>query len=62
MSSKIMALAFTVVVGIIVADVLIHPTGTRTVLNGLSGLTKTAGNQMLGYGVGGSGSLKGTAR
>lgn len=49
MGSKIMSLLFVGAVGIIIADVLIHPTGTRVVLNGLSGLTKTAGNQMLGY-------------
>lgn len=49
MGSKLMSLLFVGAVGIIIADVLIHPTGTRVVLNGLSGLTKTAGNQMLGY-------------
>lgn len=49
MTSKIVALASLALVGIIVADVLIHPKGTNVVLHGLGGLTKTAGNQMLGY-------------
>ena len=59
MTSKIMSLLFVGAVGIIIADVLIHPTGTRVVLNGLGSLTRTAGNQMLGYGVGTN--LKGSA-
>lgn len=49
MTSKIMSLLFVVAGGIIVADILIHPKGTNTVLTGLSSLTKTAGNQMLGH-------------
>ena len=49
MTSKLFSLLFVGAVGIIVADILIHPTGTKVVLNGLSGITKTAGNQMLGY-------------
>jgi hypothetical protein len=52
MTSKAMGIAFAVVVGIIIADLVTHPRGTSAVLNGLSGLTRTAGNQMLGFGVG----------
>lgn len=49
MTSKIVALGSLVIVGIVVADILIHPKGTGVVLTGLGRLTKTAGNQMLGY-------------
>jgi hypothetical protein len=49
MTSKITAIVTLAVMGIIVADILIHPKGTNVVLTGLGGLTKTAGNQMLGY-------------
>ena len=49
MTSKFMSLLFVGAVGIIIADILIHPKGTSVVLNGLSSLTKTAGNQMLGH-------------
>lgn len=49
MTSKLVAVVTLALAGIIVADVLIHPKGTRTVFNGLQGLTRTAGNQMLGY-------------
>jgi hypothetical protein len=38
-----------VATGIIVADLVLHPKGTSAVLNGLNKLTKTSGNQMLGY-------------
>jgi hypothetical protein len=48
-TSKLFSLLFVGAVGIIVADVLIHPKGTNVVLTGLGNLTKTAGNQMLGY-------------
>jgi hypothetical protein len=49
MTSKIVAVVTLALTGIIIADILIHPKGTKTVLGGLQGLTKTAGNQMLGY-------------
>ena len=49
MTAKFFSLLFVGAVGIIIADVLIHPAGTKVVLSGLSGLTKTAGNQMLGH-------------
>jgi hypothetical protein len=48
MGSKLLSIVFVATVGIIIADVLIHPKGTGVVFNGLSNLTKTAGNQMLG--------------
>ena len=49
MTARLFALATLVVGGIIVADILIHPTGTATVLGGMNRLARTAGNQMLGY-------------
>lgn len=49
MTSKLVSLLFVGAVGIIIADILIHPKGTSVVLGGLGNLTKTAGNQMLGY-------------
>lgn len=49
MTSKLVAIVTLALGGIIVADILIHPKGTKTVLTGLQGLTRTAGNQMLGY-------------
>lgn len=49
MIARLFALATLGVGGIIVADVLIHPKGTKTVLSGLASIQKVAGNQMLGY-------------
>lgn len=49
MTSKFAALATTVVFGIMLADILIHPKGTGVVLGGMNKLARTAGNQMLGY-------------
>jgi hypothetical protein len=37
------------VLGIIVADLLIHPTGTRAAGAVVSSLEKNTGNQLLGY-------------
>lgn len=34
--------------GIIIADFLIHPAGTTAAANGIVGIQKTAGNQLLG--------------
>ena len=49
MTSKIVAVVSLALTGIIIADILIHPKGTSVVLKGLGNLTRTAGNQMLGY-------------
>jgi hypothetical protein len=42
------ALAGLVVVGIIVADVLIHPAGTKAAGGTIVSLEKNTGNQLLG--------------
>lgn len=49
MMSRVAALATIALVGIIIADVLIHPKGTGVALAGMNRLAKTTGNQMLGY-------------
>jgi hypothetical protein len=42
------AIASLVVVGIIIADVLIHPTGTAAASSGVQGIEKPAINGLLG--------------
>jgi hypothetical protein len=37
-----------VIVGLIVADLVLHPTGTKTAFNGVTGLEKNTGNQLIG--------------
>ena len=37
-----------VVFGLIVADLITHPTGTKTISNGIISLEKNTGNQLLG--------------
>lgn len=46
--TSILGLAGLVVVGIIVADFLIHPGGTTAAANGLVNITKPAENALLG--------------
>jgi hypothetical protein len=46
--SRFWSLAGLVVAGIIIADLLTHPTGTTAAFNGVTGLEKNAGNQLLG--------------
>lgn len=48
--SSIFALLTLVVLGVIAADVLTHPAGTRTVLSGLGSFASTSYNAMLGRG------------
>jgi len=50
MGSQIFSLAALVVGGIIVADILIHPTGTQAAANGLASLTTPAESALLGGG------------
>jgi len=46
--TSILGLAGLVVVGIIIADFLIHPAGTRAAANGLVNITKPAESALLG--------------
>lgn len=46
--SKFWGLAALVVTGIIIADLMTHPTGTKTAFNGVTGLEGNVGNQLLG--------------
>ena len=48
MGSKIFSLAALVVGGIIIADILIHPTGTTAASKGVAGITGPAINGLLG--------------
>lgn len=50
MGSQIFSLAALVVGGIIVADILIHPTGTMAATNGLAQITTPAESSLLGGG------------
>lgn len=47
--SKFFSLAALVVGGVIVADILIHPTGTAAASNGIIGILKPSYNALLGY-------------
>ncbi len=47
-TTSILGLAGLVVVGLIVADVLLHPTGSATAFNGLSGLVVPSEQGLLG--------------
>lgn len=46
--TSIIGLAGLVVVGIIIADFLIHPTGTTAAANGLVSILKPSQNALLG--------------
>jgi uncharacterized membrane protein len=46
--SKIFSLAALVVGGLIVADVLLHPAGTKAASSGIAGITNPAINGLLG--------------
>ena len=48
MSSRIFSLAALIVGGIIVADILIHPTGTTAASNGINKLWGTSVSGLLG--------------
>ena len=37
-----------IVTGLIVADLVLHPTGTTAAFNGVTGLSKNTGNQLIG--------------
>lgn len=37
-----------VIAGLIIADLLTHPTGTKTISNGIISLEKNTGNQLIG--------------
>lgn len=50
MGSKIAAAFTLVVVGIIIADVLIHPEGTRQAANGVAGILTPTYSALLGGG------------
>lgn len=42
------SLAGLVVTGLIVADLILHPTGTGAAFKGITGLTTVTGNQLIG--------------
>ena len=46
--SRIVAIASLVVVGVIIADILIHPTGTAAASKGAVGIEQPALNALLG--------------
>lgn len=46
--TSLLGLAGLVVVGIIIADFLIHPSGTKAAANGLVNVTKPAEGALLG--------------
>ena len=37
-----------IVIGLIIADLVTHPPGTTAVFNGITGLSKNTGNQLIG--------------
>jgi len=37
-----------IITGLIVGDLVLHPTGTATAFNGITNLSKNTGNQLLG--------------
>jgi hypothetical protein len=46
--SRFWSLVSLVVVGIIIADLVTHPTGTKAAFSGVTDLESNAGNQLLG--------------
>jgi hypothetical protein len=42
------ALTGAIVFGLIIADLTTHPKGTGTIVNGVTSLEKSTGNQLLG--------------
>jgi hypothetical protein len=48
MVGRIAAIASLVIVGVIVADILIHPAGTAAASSGIVGVEKPALNALLG--------------
>ena len=45
---KFVGFATLIVVGLIVADIWTHPTGTAAVSSGVNSLSQTVGNQLIG--------------
>ena len=50
MVGRIASIAALVVVGVIIADILIHPAGTAAASQGITGIEKPALNALLGAG------------
>jgi hypothetical protein len=48
--ARIFSIAALVIGGVIVADILIHPTGTTAASSGIQGIEKPALNALLGTG------------
>lgn len=46
--SRFWSIAGLVVIGIIIADLITHPSGTSTAFNGVTGLESNVGSQLLG--------------
>lgn len=49
MGSKIFGVLTLVIMGVIAADVLAHPSGTAAASNGVSNILKPSYNALLGY-------------
>lgn len=48
MGAQLVSLAMAVITGVIIADILIHPTGTQAAANGVVSVSKPAYNALLG--------------
>jgi len=46
--TSILGLAGLIVVGVIIADLIIHPTGTKAAANGINQIATTSVNGLLG--------------
>ncbi|MDA8323848.1 MAG: hypothetical protein M0030_29120 [Actinomycetota bacterium] len=46
--TTLLGLAGLVVVGVIIADLVIHPTGTQAASNGINNIAKTSTSALLG--------------
>lgn len=47
--AAIMALISAVITGVIIADILTHPTGTQAAANGIATIAKPTFNALLGH-------------
>lgn len=50
MRSGIIAVVFLIVIGIIIANILVNPTGTKVVFDGITSLWSTSVNGLLANG------------
>jgi hypothetical protein len=47
--ARVFALASMVVMGLMLADLVSHPNGTKAITGGMTSLAKNTGNQLLGH-------------